>query len=368
MERGVFVIFLGQMGFTSTQISILQVTFFVTCFLAEIPTGMLSDLLGRKSALAFGSLFMGLGVLLQYFAQSNFFFMLFAFVVHGTAFAFVSGAVTALLFDELKSKGQESRYASFYSIYNFLQGLGLAMAMALGGTLQENYSWKELYYLSAMLQGLSIVPVLFMKETKHGKDHEGTFLKGFLGEASTIVRIVIPISLIHAAMTPYFVFSQKFLKSFEIGIGAVGHIMAIVEFVASLAVVVFCMKPRPFGRKRTSALLLVFALLLISHSLVKLNFTGLLISVGLFLLSNTIVLFTSVTSNSYFQTMIQDSGKRATVMSFVSFVDTAAIGFGYVFYGITMDFFAPNVAIAMAAVFPLVSVILLLRGRKNVHV
>jgi MFS family permease len=310
---------------------------------------------------------MALGVFLQYEAQTNFYFMLTAFMIHAVAFAFVSGAVTALLFDELKSRGQESRYAAQFSLYNFLQGVGLAVAMALGGAIQSEYSWQGLYYASAGVQFLSILPVLFMREIKHSRDHTEKFLKGFLTEISQVIRIALPVSLIHAAMTPYYIFSQKHLISFDISVSSVSYIMSGVEFLSSLLVVGASSLVAGYDKTRACVLLVVFSILLGAHFFVQTTTAWLVASVLLFFASSGIVLYLNVVSNSYFQMNIQDSRKRASIMSFVSFVDTAAIGVGYLFYGLMMDHFPTHIAIGMSAVFPLVSLLLFWRGRKNVN-
>ena len=53
-ERGIWVIYLLSIGFNMFEVSILQAILNITMFLTEIPTGYISDKLGRKKGLLLG--------------------------------------------------------------------------------------------------------------------------------------------------------------------------------------------------------------------------------------------------------------------------------------------------------------------------
>lgn len=364
LERGVFVLFLEEAEFSSIQISVLQIVFFVSCFLAEIPTGMIGDKIGRRASVALGSISMGIGVGLQYLSKDSFLLMILAFVIHAVAFAFVSGSITALFYDELKKAGEVRLYASLLSFYRLLGSLGLGFAMGLGGVVQVYFSWKHLYYISAAIQASSVIPVLFMHETRHTDDDKLPFFRGFFSGAQDIFPAVLPISLIHAAMTPYFVYAQKLFKDYDVGIETIAATIATIEVTSAICVVALTKRAPDFTTRKITLLIAIFALILALNYWAQLSTLWLFISLAFFASSSLLVMYIGVLSDSYYQSRIKQHSKRASIMSFTTFVDTAAIGVGYLFFGLLLNHLSTSLVIALSSLFPFLS-LLIIKLKKN---
>lgn len=87
------------------QIGVLDGLVFGIGLLAEIPSGALADLLGRKRQLQLGLFIMGVGSLVQGFAQS-YWYILAGMIMFTIGMALVSGSDDALVYDSLEAEGK----------------------------------------------------------------------------------------------------------------------------------------------------------------------------------------------------------------------------------------------------------------------
>ena len=86
-------------GLSPLELVLVGTVLEATCFLAEIPTGVVADLHSRKRSVLIGLVLIGLGVLL--YAWPAFWPILAAQVVWGVGYTFVSGAAEAWVTDEV---------------------------------------------------------------------------------------------------------------------------------------------------------------------------------------------------------------------------------------------------------------------------
>lgn len=89
---------LEEIGLSYADISAINMVFWITIVLAEIPTGMLADGRGRGWSLKIGTLFTAAGGLLLLFV-TNIWIAIAAEVAFGIGFAFLSGARTSWIAD-----------------------------------------------------------------------------------------------------------------------------------------------------------------------------------------------------------------------------------------------------------------------------
>jgi MFS family permease len=113
----VFTILFLDYGLTLEQFSILNLVWALTIVLAEVPSGALADLFGRKRLLVFASMLMFIEMALLTFVpvgESLLLFLVFLAnrICSGLAEAAASGADEALAYDSLTNLGRESEWAS----------------------------------------------------------------------------------------------------------------------------------------------------------------------------------------------------------------------------------------------------------------
>ena len=103
----------------------------------EVPTGILSDRVGRKNTIILGALASILYSIC--FALGRSFWMLaLGAVFQGLSLAFYSGNNDALLHDSLKESGNEKKYHAFLGKISALFQLGLALGAVIGSFLANN--------------------------------------------------------------------------------------------------------------------------------------------------------------------------------------------------------------------------------------
>jgi predicted MFS family arabinose efflux permease len=95
-----------QRGLDLLQISIIESVVAATIFLAEVPTGVIADRIGRKWTLVLWSLFLMIGELMFLFSETYPQFLLMALFT-GIGHAFGSGARDALVYDSLPAENRE---------------------------------------------------------------------------------------------------------------------------------------------------------------------------------------------------------------------------------------------------------------------
>lgn len=146
-----WVALLAARGFSLVEIGIGESVFHVASLLFEIPSGVISDVFGRKQSLILSQCMFLISALVMAFSQS-FALVCAALVLDALGYNFASGAREALAYDSLKSMGQEDRYLDYsskeYSIYR----TGSAAAiLCVGLALRMGYRYA---YLTDVLLGL----------------------------------------------------------------------------------------------------------------------------------------------------------------------------------------------------------------------
>ncbi len=123
-----------RIGLSLTQILFLQSIFSLATVLLEYPAGYVSDRLGYRTALTIAS-FMGVVGWGVYSFAASFSQVLVAEILLGISCSFVSGSDSALLYETLKTEGQEQYYARHEGRMNgFAQG-GEALGALFAGLL-----------------------------------------------------------------------------------------------------------------------------------------------------------------------------------------------------------------------------------------
>ena len=112
----IFTILFLDYGLTLEQFAILNMVWAVSIVLAEVPSGALADIVGRKRLLIFAALLMVMEMALIVFAPigaSSLLFLMFLGnrICSGLSEAAASGADEALAYDSLKALGREDEWA-----------------------------------------------------------------------------------------------------------------------------------------------------------------------------------------------------------------------------------------------------------------
>ncbi len=137
-----FTILFLDFGLTIAQFSILNAVWAATIVLAEVPSGALADIVGRKRLLVFATFVMIVEIgIISFIPRTNpsmvFFVFLINRVLSGLAEAAASGADEALAYDSLVAEGNPDQWGRVLEILSRFQSIGFIIAMSVGAAIYD---------------------------------------------------------------------------------------------------------------------------------------------------------------------------------------------------------------------------------------
>ena len=212
----IMTLLLLDKGLDLSQVALLLSLYSLTVICLEIPTGIASDLLGRKKVYIF-SLFSSLIALFIMFIFNNVVILALAFIFYGVGRSLSSGSLDALYIDwynEIHGKEKLSKAMINLSI---IETLGLAFGAMIGGIL-PSISDKYLPIVGAY--GLNIIikfiltliiillSIIFVKEYSLVKEVEKISIKKHVLTSISVIRgnEVLTLIFISVFSTGFFLF------------------------------------------------------------------------------------------------------------------------------------------------------------------
>lgn len=213
---------------------------FLVTGLTDMPTGSLADTFGRRRIAIYGYVFRLLGVLLTLLAPTLT-GLIFASVLSGLGWSLLSGSIEALLFDNLKSRGEEAEYPRvFANVMTFCfaaRCLGFFVSSLL---FAIDPVWP--YALMALGILLAIASLGILKEAPYGQPIGRPGLKHIavacraLFSAPIFAAILLPWMLIESWGEGIWISFQPLFSSSEAGIlwtGALYSLGALASMYGS---------------------------------------------------------------------------------------------------------------------------------------
>lgn len=127
----------------------------ITQAILEIPTGVVSDRIGRVVSMQIGAL-ASLAGLLIYAMTTNYWVLLVGAALQGLSYAMFSGNNNALIYDSARSAGVKNDFHSYYSKTNIALEVGGIIA-AISGTILASISYVLVLWVSVLPQVLAVL-------------------------------------------------------------------------------------------------------------------------------------------------------------------------------------------------------------------
>lgn len=127
-------IFFWRRFMTYGQLGVVDALSFGFGLMMEIPTGAISDMIGKRYTMIAGMVLVGIGFTVQGLASSMAQLVL-GFWICQIGWAFMSGADNALLYDSLKEHGAEERYARVLANSGIIATVSLIISTFVGAIL-----------------------------------------------------------------------------------------------------------------------------------------------------------------------------------------------------------------------------------------
>ncbi len=235
-----------QTELTGAEAILLYAVYDVATTVMEVPSGYMSDRLGRRLTLIAAALASGLGAGLIGFG-SGFEVFALAQALLGAGAAFASGTDSALLYESLAAEGraEEVERQETRSWQAALTGLGLS---ALTGGILASYSFEAAFFAGALAQVAALVIAWRFVEPPHQRAVRGAGLGAQVRLIFVALRKPVLVWLFVLSVLMYgfshvpFVFGQPFIALALAGVGwsapvvsgAVTTVMMIVSVGASV--------------------------------------------------------------------------------------------------------------------------------------
>jgi hypothetical protein len=239
----VYALLFADAGLSPAAVSLLFVIWSATSVVAEVPSGVLADLVSRRWCLAAGAVLSAAG-----FGAWTFFpcFAVFAagFVLWGLGSSLRSGAFEALVYEELAWLGAEGSYARVIGRSGAVGTSAVLVASGAAAPVLEAGGYRALGVASVAVCLVNAVVVVSLPEHRAGAGAEaggggggasGSFGR-VLGEGwgqvrcERRVRGALVVSVVLMAWTAL----DEYVRFLVAGTGAVGAAVPVLVLVVSL--------------------------------------------------------------------------------------------------------------------------------------
>jgi|HubBroStandDraft_1064217.scaffolds.fasta_scaffold14159_3 MFS family permease len=142
-------------GLTPAEITVCLTAWSVTSFVLQVPSGVIADRWSRRHILAWAQLARGAGFAV-WLLYPHFWGFFAGLQLWGIKSAFTSGTFEALLYDELKARGEAQSYTRVFGRVRAVQSGGVLLA-ALGAALAARYGYSAMLAASLVSVGIATV-------------------------------------------------------------------------------------------------------------------------------------------------------------------------------------------------------------------
>lgn len=150
------------LGLSYTQAASFMLVNNIATLVSDFLLGAYADTFSRKKSFIIGSVLQIL-YLLSFIFFKDYYFLLFMSVIGGIAYAFVSGTLDTLVYEQMEKAGKEKEYPHVTSHAQQMLFLGRSSSSYLGGVF-FSLSAVFPYIAYAIAVGLSALSAAFMKE------------------------------------------------------------------------------------------------------------------------------------------------------------------------------------------------------------
>jgi MFS family permease len=356
----VFTILFLDYGLTIEQFSILNSVWAITIVCAEVPSGALADLLGRKRLLVLTSILMiiEMGVI-AFVPIANMSLVFWAFlinrIVSGLAEAMASGADEAIAYDSLKQDGDPDQWPRVLSVQMRVKSLAGFVTMTVGAliydpevvnqclrwigiesSITQDISMRFPIYLTLILALLAFWSTLRLTETMGS--HEGGSEPVSLASISEAGRITLQAGL-WILKTPFalaiilfgmmydhvlriiITLTSQYLRLIDLPEASFGIIMAVLSLLGLLVPKLAEYMIEKFSPAQNAAWLALFTMLTLW------SLTGFVPYFGVIPMAMVMIgLMLTGFFTSHYLNQVTSSNQRATVLSFKGLAFNLAYG------------------------------------------
>lgn len=311
----------------------------------EVPTGILSDKVGRRHTMILGS-WTRVIAFIFYAIGLSYWFLVVGAILEGLSRAFYSGNNDALLYDTLADDGKEKDYKEYLGKTSSTEFTGLTLSAVIGGLVAQ-ISFVYVMWLAVVSQIIMLVVSFQFREPRtHHKEDTNIYLH--LREALALffknkkLRLLSLATILDNSLSEL---AYQFRGAFFVTIWpiwALGFASVISNMCASIGLY--------FSGKILSKMKAETAVLLRSASDKVINITSLIFPTVLspVIMSSTSFLYgVGLVAENELQQKEYTHHQRATMASVISLGRSIGAALMTIVLGKTADVFGPRLALLM---------------------
>jgi MFS family permease len=227
-----------QHGVNLTEVTLIDVAFWIAAALGEIPTGIVADSFGRKTSLAIGAALMGASIIAWTYAPTVPLIML-AYMGLAIGVTFLSGAEEAFFYESLQLMGRTSEYARLVGRVSAISLASIALGNLASGLL-ATIDLKLPFLIAGLSLLLALGIVLTFKEPRSDHQSEGQARRSYrevLRQSGAIMRArpSLRFSMFYLSLVPMTavimetVFLQPQAVALGVPIAGIGMVVMAVQ-------------------------------------------------------------------------------------------------------------------------------------------
>ena len=260
----IIVLFFKENGLSMQEIFLLQALFSVAVIALEVPTGHFADRFSRKASILIGGIVATIGYVI-YSLSYSFWGFLSAEIILGVGLCFVSGADSAMLYDTLLERGEESEYKKVEGKNGSIGMISEGVTSFIGGFLALVSLRFPLYWdagLTFMMVTLALLLIEPKRQTiKSTESHIGNMfrlIKFSLNDHKEIKWLIIYSAVVSASTLTMVWFIQVYWVATDVSLKFFGVLWAILQFASAFFSWYAYGIEKYLGRKKALIALIVF--------------------------------------------------------------------------------------------------------------
>ncbi|MFC1528576.1 MFS transporter [Candidatus Latescibacterota bacterium] len=235
----IMTLYFQARGLNYIQINSLWGILVGTQALAEVPTGVIADKIGRKKSIIIALALQFLGEILFIFAVNYFLFLLVC-IIAGIGFSFSSGCFEAMMYDSLKMEGRENDMQKVAGLNGSFALVAIIIGSFVGGFITSDLQMNSFICVilaTAFFVFLALLVSLFLTEPAHEYNHSEDSSFKLLHDGITVLKTnkslqrIIILSLL---ATPFINYLLNFYQPYFVTAGVQGFWFGIALAIASL--------------------------------------------------------------------------------------------------------------------------------------
>ncbi len=267
----VFAVIYLDFGMTLEQFAILNSIWAATIILAEVPSGALSDIIGRKKMIVTAGILMVVEMLVWGFAPTSnldvlFWILAINRVLSGLAEAAASGADEALVYDSIDEAGKKDEWGLILQKVTRWQSFAFMVALLTGGILydpdamthvcqflgfdllltqQETMRWP--IFLNLVTALLTLLAALSLRETRNYQSNTDPIssktafaqtwrVAKWIARTPFALIVILAAATIDSAIRMFITMNSEYYRQIsfpEVAFGIIGAVIALQGMVVA---------------------------------------------------------------------------------------------------------------------------------------